>query len=424
MPDNTPKSRTYPAKFRFNSLKKGCYPANVQDNTRKLGYLSSRSDVEYIVGLLHVTGGVVQQGHLSVFKVRLYQQKVFVIGKPLLGSLVTHPDGLLWTQQSWLEQASGWVDRELHQKGIKRIDSIKQLRVRHWSTVLQVPTGIGNIYFKAVVSELAHEAALTQVLSYRYPHCTPQVLAIDGEQGWLLMPDGGMMLREALKTEDDIQHWENLLPIYAKLQQDSAKYLNEFLELGVPDRRLAVLPARFQQLLTDTETLGLNHPDGLSLLEYQCLQNKTDLLVKLCEQLTTFGIPETLHHGDLHDGNVFVYDEQYMVFDWGDSSITHPFFSLHSTYDCLARRFELGKNSFWFERLRERYLEKWAEYETKERLEEAFDLAQQLSPILAVLRWLPVLSTMDATNRNRYIEAVPDLLREFLSMIQFDKDKL
>jgi hypothetical protein len=337
---------------------------------------------------------------------------------------VTHLGGLLWTQQSWLAQASSWIDRELHQQDIKQIGSIKQLRVRHWSTILQVPTSVGSIYFKAVVSDLAYEAALTQVLSHRYPHSMPQVLAIAREQGWLLMLDGGMMLRETLKIENDIQHWENLLPIYAKVQQDSAKYLMEFLELGVPDRRLAVLPARFQQLLTDTETLGLHHPGGLSLLEYQCLQNKADLLVELCEQLATFSIPETLHHGDLHDGNVFVGNERYMFFDWGDSSISHPFFSLHSTYGSLEKRFDLGKNSPWFKQLRKCYLDEWTEYETEERLEEAFELAQQLSPILAILRWLPVLSSMDAMNRNRYIEAVPDLVREFLGMIQTNEDKL
>ncbi|WP_193199798.1 phosphotransferase [Nostoc sp. MG11] len=330
---------------------------------------------------------------------------------------MTYLDGLLWTQQSWLEQASSWINCELHQKDIKRIDSIKQLRVRHWSTVLQIPTSIGNIYFKAVVSELAYEAALSQVLSHRYPQCMPQVLAINGEQGWLLMLDGGMMLQDTLKIEDDIKHWQNLLPVYTKLQQDCTKYLNEFLELGVPDRRLAILPVRFQQLLMDTETLGLNQPGGINLLEYQCLQNQANLLVKLCEELATFGIPETLHHGDLHDGNIFICDGNYLFFDWGDSSITHPFFSLHSTYDCLKRRFKLAKNSSWFERLRAFYLEQWAEYETKERLEQAFELAQQLSPIVAALRWLPVLSTMDAIHRNQYMEAIPNLLREFLSMI-------
>ena len=337
---------------------------------------------------------------------------------------MSDPSSLLWVQPTWLEQASSWIDRELYRQGSKRIGLIEQPHIRHWSTVLRVPTSIGDIYFKAVVPELAYESALTQTLSHWYPHCMPQVLAADTEQGWLLMSDGGMRLRETLKTEDDIQHWESLLPIYAQLQKESAKHLNEFLELGVPDRRLAVLPARFQELLSDTEALALNHPSGLSSLEYQHLQDNADLFARLCEQLATFGVPETLHHGDLHDGNVFIDDGRYLFFDWGDSSVAHPFFSLHSIYDSLQRRFELGKSSFWFKRLRECYLESWAEYQTGEKLEEAFELAQQLSTILSALRWLPVLSSMDATTRSRYIEAIPSLLREFLSTMQADEDEL
>jgi hypothetical protein len=335
---------------------------------------------------------------------------------------MTDFDGLLWTQRSWLAQASHWIEHELYQKGIKRINPIQQLRVRHWSIVLQVPTNVGNVYFKAVIPELAHEAALTQFLSHQHPHCTPEVLAIDGERGWLLMAEGGVTFRDTLKTEDDIQYWEHLLRIYAKLQQDSVKSVNNFLEMGVPDRRLVGLPARFQQLLTDAEILGIDHSSGINLTEYQCLQSKVDLLDKICGQLATFSIPETLHHGDLHDGNTFLSNERYIFFDWGDSSITHPFFSLHSTYSCLTRRFKLGRDSNCFKQLRRYYLREWTEYETEERLEEAFGLAQKLSPILAVLRWLPVLSTMDISIRNNYIEVVPDLLREFLCLMQFDEN--
>lgn len=327
---------------------------------------------------------------------------------------------MLWTQQNWIDRVSSWIDREIDRLGIERIGSINQFRVRHWSTVLQIPTNIGNIYFKAIVSELAYEAILTQVLSHQYPHCLPQVFAI-AQEGWLLMSDGGMTLSETLKTEDDIHHWEKILPIYAKLQQDSAKHLNDLLELGIPDRRLASLPARFQQLLTDPETLGLDRPGGLSLLEYQCLQDRANLSIELCEQLATYNLPETIHHGDLHDRNVLFNDERYTIFDWGDSSIAHPFFSLHSTSDSLERRFKLGKNSCWLWRLRDCYLAAWTEYESKERLAASFELAQQLSPILAVLRWLPVLSSMNKTDRDRYAEAIPDLLREFLSTIQTDR---
>ncbi|NJR72922.1 MAG: phosphotransferase [Scytonema sp. CRU_2_7] len=178
------------------------------------------------------------------------------------------------------------------------------------------------------------------------------------------------------------------------------------------------MPTLYQELLNETELLATNHPSGLSLLECQRLQDTVDVFASLCKQLATFAIPETLHHGDLHDGNVFIHNGRYIFFDWGDSSISHPFFSIRDTYANLNRRFGLGKNSFWFERLKDCYLRSWVEYETREKLEVAFEIAQKLSPIPDIFRWLPVLSNMDKAARNNYIDAIPNLLREFLSAIE------
>ena len=47
-----------------------------------------------------------------------------------------------------------------------------------------------------------------------------------------------------------------------------------------------------------------------------------------CELLAAFGIPETIQHDDLHDGNVFVRDGRNLFFDWGDSCVSHPFHTL------------------------------------------------------------------------------------------------
>jgi Phosphotransferase enzyme family len=337
--------------------------------------------------------------------------------------LVDQPSDLLWLQTAWLEKASSWIERELHRQGIKRIEPIEQPHIRSWSTVLRIPTNLGDIYFKAVVPALAYESALTQMLSHRYPHCVPHILASNREHGWLLMSDGGNRLRERLKTEDDIQHWQVVLPIYAALQKKSVPHLDELLELGLPDRRLAILPTKFQELLTNTEALALNRPGGLNAVECQQLQDSVDLCAKLCEQLAAFGIPETLDHGDLHDGNVFIREGQYLLFDWGDSSAAHPFFTIRNTYDSLGQRFGVEKSSSWFQRLRDGYLALWTEYEPREKLEEAFALAQQLSSIPSALRWLPVLANMDAATRNKYIEAIPNLLRVFLSTIKAYEDK-
>lgn len=338
----------------------------------------------------------------------------------LMNISVAYSSNLLWVQPTWLEQASHWIERELHRQGIKRIGSIEQPHIRHWSTILRIPTSIGNIYFKAVIPNLVYEAVLIQTLYHWYPDCIPQILAVNKEQGWLLMSDGGMRLRESLKTEDDIQCWADSLPIYVQLQKQSVQHLDELLELGVPDRRLATLPIKFQALLTNPELLGLNRPDGLSLEEYQRLQDSVDRMEQLCEDLAKFGIPQTLDHGDLHDGNVFIRDGYYRLIDWGDSSVTHPFFTLHSIYFSLKQRFGIERSSFWFKQIKEFYLQSWTEYNTKEKLEAAFDLAQQLSLIPSALRWLPVLSGMDKVTRNKYSEAIPNLMREFLYTTQSD----
>lgn len=330
---------------------------------------------------------------------------------------MTHSSHTLWVQPFWLEQASQWIDYILDQQEIKRVGAIAQPRIRAWSTILQIPTHSGNLYFKAVIPDLAYEAALTQALFLWFPDCIPQILAIDQQRGWLLMTDGGIKLRDVLKTTDDIQYWESLLPSYAKLQQESAQSVDELLGMGVCDRRLAILPTQFQALLDDEDAIGLNHANGLTLDEYQQLQNCFDRVVCMCEQLATFGIPETLHHGDLHDGNIFILNDRYRFFDWGDSSISHPFFSLHNTYHSLKRDFNLNTDSVWFKRLKSSYLKAWIDDEPAEQLELAFDLAQQLAPIPAALRWLPVLSSMDAATRNRYAGAVPELMRELLSAV-------
>lgn len=329
---------------------------------------------------------------------------------------MTDSSSILWVQTIWLDKAKNWIDDRLHRQGIKRIGTVEQPHIRHWSTVLKVPTNVGYIYFKAVVLELVYEASLTQVLSHWYPEFMPQVLAVDKKLGWLLMKDGGMRLRESLKTEDDIRHWQSILPIYAQVQSKSTKRIDELLKIGVPNHRLTVLPTRFKELLADTEVLNLDRPGGISLSEYQRLQDYTALVTHLCDRLAAYGVPESIHHGDLHDGNVFIHDERYLLFDWGDSSVAHPFFTLHSTYRNLTNRFGLEKTSFWFELLTECYLNSWLEYQTQEKLAQAFHLVQRLSPIVSALRFLPVLSSMDEVTRKNYGEWVPGLLREFLNL--------
>jgi hypothetical protein len=60
----------------------------------------------------------------------------------------------------------------------------------------------------------------------------------------------------------------------------------------------------------------------------------------LCDKLAAYGVPETIQHDDLHDGQVFVrhragddVPESNVVMDWGDACVSHPFFTLSVTLE-------------------------------------------------------------------------------------------
>lgn len=121
-----------------------------------------------------------------------------------------------------------------------------------------------------------------------------------------------------------------VLPTYTDLQMDLVPYREQILALGVPDRRLAVLPSQFEELLSDDQIFGIDQPEGLTGDEVERLRELVADLTASCQELARYDIPESLDHQDLNDGNIFVRDRHPVFFDWGDAGITHPFFSLRT----------------------------------------------------------------------------------------------
>ncbi len=48
----------------------------------------------------------------------------------------------------------------------------------------------------------------------------------------------------------------------------------------------------------------------------------------MCADLASCGIAETIQHDDLSDSGVYVRDGRYLLLDWGDACISHPFLSM------------------------------------------------------------------------------------------------
>jgi hypothetical protein len=269
----------------------------------------------------------------------------------------------IWIRPEWLAEATAWI-----RERVEPIGEIEQPHVRSWSTVLQVPTVAGDFFFKAVAPVHRFEAALTARLSELQPHRVTEVVDTDPERGWLLMRYGGIRLRELVHTRADLHHWERLLPEYARLQIEVAPHADEFLRLGAPDHRLTVLPAQLRELL-ETRPALTEAADPLPRFE------------EMCGALAAPGIPETIQHDDLHDGQVFVRDGRYFVFDWGDSCVSHPFHSLTVILRAIAWKLDLPPGGHELERLRDAYLEPFG------ASAELGDLAYRTGTIARALSW-------------------------------------
>jgi len=199
-----------------------------------------------------------------------------------------------WRDPGFLDDARAWIEEQLARLGLRRDGEIEQPHVYPWSTVLRVPVEGGSVWFKANAPELVHEAALVGHLSARRPDAVPPLLAAD-ERGWMLMADAGESLRAVVERERDLGRWLDVLPLYAGVQLDLEPDVDELLALGVPDLRLAALPELFARRLDEIGAERRFH-DALSRV------------CELCDELAAFGIPETIQHDDLHDGQVFVRD--------------------------------------------------------------------------------------------------------------------
>ena len=282
--------------------------------------------------------------------------------------------------------------------------------MRPWSTVLRVPTDAGDLWFKANMPAQAFEAGVIRTLARRRPDLVPSLLAAELDRGWMLQTDGGKLLRDVVDGTDH-GAWVDILPRYAELQIDTAAERDRLLTAGAPDRRLAVLPAQFDELIDDREALHSLTDDELDRL---CALRPR--IGDECRQLAAFGLPETIQHDDLHDGQVFVRDGGYVFFDWGDSCVSHPFYTLVVTLAVLAYRLGLEHGAPELDRFRDAYLEPWTRFARRRELEEAFALAYRLGVLARGLTWAMIVGALARPLPEEEADAVPERMRMLLAV--------
>jgi hypothetical protein len=192
--------------------------------------------------------------------------------------------------------------------------------------------------------------------------------------------------------------WLVVLPFYAELQRNETAHTPDHLAHGVPDLRVASLPARFDELVRRELPLDREGIDQLRAF--------TPRFAELCDELTAHDVSETVQHDDLHMSNVYSQGQQLRVLDWGDSSIAHPFASLVETFRFLEEVTKLPPGDPWFTRLRDAYLEPWGR-----GLEDMFALAMRVGAFAHVIAWLRQRDHLPPKERPDFDEAFRIVLR-------------
>jgi hypothetical protein len=291
--------------------------------------------------------------------------------------------GLPWSQPGWRARAQAWIDAHVDAPS----GDAREVKFRPWSAVLRQSTGSGDVYFKANLPALANEPALTRLLHRICPEHVQGVLADEPGEGWMLQADGGPTLGGLLGGTDDLGRLERMLAVYAEVQVRAAEHVDDLLAAGAPDRRLPQLRPLFEGLVRRSRP-------GLLRLAPR--------LGDLAAELDAHGLPATIDHSDLHAGNVLAPGDRYVVFDWHEAAVTHPFFSM------LVATRSIGHDHG---RLVGAYLEPWGEYGSPQDLRAALDLALRLGPITRALAWNRVLAGLPADAAGEWGDALDAWLR-------------
>ncbi len=323
-----------------------------------------------------------------------------------------------WEHSEWRTEATNWIRWGVSNLGYAMVEQPETVHARPWSTVMKVRTDHGNLFFKAGGPTQHFEPGLLSLLNEVRKQQTLPLLAADLGKGWSLLAEGGITLRQKLQGKPDFTAWREILRQYAELQIEMSRWGDNMKKAGVPSRSTEDLFRAYEQILNDKEiSLVGDGEDFLTPDQYQKLIRWAPIVREMLEELEGFQIPLSLEHGDLHDANIFAQEDRYKIFDWGDASITHPFFSLLLPIRHLADKLGVSEYDQHEElsSLVDAYLQPWEKFAPKQRLLEAWKLAHHLAKFVRTINWYQLVKLTAPNLVTEYHASVSGWFLEFIN---------
>ncbi|KHL18594.1 phosphotransferase family enzyme [Mumia flava] len=228
--------------------------------------------------------------------------------------------------KSWPAEVAAWVDAMLRPAGRVRTGAPEQVERRPWAIVLRIPTDRGTVWFKDNVTAQRHEAALVATLSSLVPGAVLDPIAVDGDRGWLLMPDGGCTVHD-LRRDTEVEVWAEVVGRWAATARALADHTGALTGSGVDVLGAGDALAYLQRRTEEIAMIAADDPAAVAPEALTGLRKAMPALGDALGALDRLGLPDTLVHNDLHTSNVFAPgapDASWAVFDLGDALLSSP----------------------------------------------------------------------------------------------------
>jgi Ser/Thr protein kinase RdoA (MazF antagonist) len=121
----------------------------------------------------------------------------------------------------------------------------------------------------------------------------------------------------------------------------------------------------------------------------------------VCEELAALEIPETIVHGDLHQGNMLVADDHTGVLDWSDAAIGHPYLD-------LAPVLWIGEKQR--DELAAAYVEGWSELGSRDELMRAAAIGEALGCVYQAISYRAINAAFEPADRWLFAESYEEWL--------------
>ena len=227
-----------------------------------------------------------------------------------------------WARRGWHARASAWMVAAAAGAGRPLSGEPRPFYLRGISALLRAPTDGPDLFLKAVFPHFHAEPALTALLAERAPRHLPPVVAIEPDEGWLLVEDVGARLIGEEPESDRPAALELGARTIVEIQSDIARRPDDIAQLlaaGAPHRPLAQVADAF------AAAVG---PAGVAFEAAPLDAARRDQAMAAVRaavpRVDALGLHETVVHGDFHSGNAVLVDDRVVIIDWSDAAIANP----------------------------------------------------------------------------------------------------